>query len=195
MEVHVWMTVNANMWMLWEHPSWHLRKSRQGFTDFKALLSTNDDSNQWAHMCAVFHSDLMVTLTLQICFHLLLKQHLRIFEPRWPALLSCCASVTLTCYSQWCSCLQQVLLQALMWINNPLISAAQPNSPSDVVFVFGESCSSQHAGAFTEVTHKVVTEVEGYGIFVSIQPPVRHSTSMSNTRYRSAVTWQRLKVC
>lgn len=57
-----------------------------------------------------------------------------------------------------------------------LITAAQPqlNLPSDVVFLFSEACSSQHAGAFTEVTNKVVTEVEGNCNLIRTQPPVEH---------------------
>lgn len=63
------------------------------------------------------------------------------------------------------------------------ITAAQPqlNLPSDVVFFFSVACSSQHAGAFTEVTHKVVTEVEGHCSLISMQPPIQHTTYKSDT--------------
>lgn len=55
-------------------------------------------------------------------------------------------------------------------------TAAQLNLPHDVTFLFSEACSSQHAGAFTKVTHKVVTEVEGHRILISVQPPMQHTT-------------------
>lgn len=53
--------------------------------------------------------------------------------------------------------------------------------PSCVVFIFSESSSGQHAGTFAQVTHKVVTEVEGHCILVSMQPPMQHTTIKSHT--------------
>lgn len=55
-------------------------------------------------------------------------------------------------------------------------------SPSDVVFLLSGAGSCQHAGPFTEVAHKIVTEVEGQGILIGVQPPEQHTrTSRRHT--------------
>ncbi len=44
-------------------------------------------------------------------------------------------------------------------------------APFDVVFVFRESSSSHHSGCFTQVADKIIAEVEGHRIFISVKPP------------------------
>lgn len=51
--------------------------------------------------------------------------------------------------------------------------------PSDVVFFLCETCSSQHTGTFTQVTHKVVTEMERHSILVGIHPPAQQHTAVT----------------
>lgn len=52
----------------------------------------------------------------------------------------------------------------------------EPHSPGGPTLLLSGAGSSQHGASFAEVTHKVITEVEGHGVLVRIQPPVEHHT-------------------
>lgn len=43
--------------------------------------------------------------------------------------------------------------------------------PFEVVFVLRESSSSHHSGCFAQVADKIIAEVEGHCIFISVKPP------------------------
>lgn len=65
---------------------------------------------------------------------------------------------------------------------SPLSSNLRTNpvslSPLDLVLLLREAGSGQHAGSFAEVSHEVVTEVEGQGVLVGVQPPGQSQRSV-----------------
>lgn len=55
------------------------------------------------------------------------------------------------------------------------------NSPAGLLLL-ASSSSRQHGRPFAQVTHKVVTEVEGHGVLVRLQPPEGHEAAASEAR-------------
>lgn len=59
--------------------------------------------------------------------------------------------------------------------------------PFEVVFVFRVPSSSHHSGCFAQVADKIVAEVEGHCIFISVKPPedIRPIKTILNRQWKT----------